>query len=138
MLFVRIVAGVALILGALALGLSFGLPKGEGPGPELFPRILGLTLILAGGWLGIQPGSAELGEESKEKLIGWIRALLFCLLLLLTPLAVPRLGLGTSAALVGGLAAWLHGESWTRILGVAGVLWFLNYLIFIRILGVPG
>lgn len=138
MLWVRVGALLALILGALAIGLSFSLPKGEGPGPELFPRILGLALILAGGWLTFHPGSEEPGKESGERLTGWAQALLLCILFLLTPMAVPRLGLGVSAALVGGLTAWLQGEPWPRILGVAGVLWLLSYLVFTRLLGVPG
>jgi len=137
MLWARIGALLSLILGTLAIGLSFGLPKIEGPGPELFPRILGLTLVLAGGWLAFHSGDEE-AKESGEKLIGWAQALLLSLLFLFAPMTVSQLGLGVSAALAAGFTTWLCGESWLRTLVVAGVLWLFSYLVFTRLLGVPG
>lgn len=129
----RVVALLALGLGALAWVFSFGLPRTEGPGPELFPRILGTVLILGGIGQLLSRGKATQGKPLK----GWLRALLLLLLLLLAPSVVPHLGLATSAALIASLGALLAHEPLSRSLVLAFFTWALVYLVFVHILGVP-
>ncbi|WP_018112296.1 tripartite tricarboxylate transporter TctB family protein [Thermus igniterrae] len=134
MVWERLAALLGLGLGVLAWVLSSGLPKADGPGPELFPRILGTVLVLAGLYLFLAParGPNPAGEGSG----GWKAGLLF-LLFLASPLLVPRLGLAPSAALVAGLATLVYGETWPRALLVALGIWALAYGVFVRLLGVP-
>lgn len=51
MVWEKVVGVLAAGLGVLAWALSAGLPKAEGPGPELFPRVLGTALVLGGLYL---------------------------------------------------------------------------------------
>ncbi|GAB5602200.1 hypothetical protein FJNA_07250 [Thermus sp. FJN-A] len=129
----RVVALLALALGAAALGLSFGLPQAQGPGPELFPRLLGVVLLFAGAGelLLTKPG------KRREGLAGWGQGLVLLLLFLVAPTLVSRLGLAPTAALAAGLGAFLAQESLLRSLLVALFTWFLAYMVFVRLLGVP-
>jgi len=128
----RLVAVLALVLGGLALVLSLSLPKTQGPGPELFPRILGAVLVLAGMRQLFQTGTSRL-QEGLESLPLSLKLFLF---FLAAPLLVPRIGLAPSAALAAGLGAFLAGESLLRSLLVAVFTGLLAYCVFVRLLGV--
>jgi putative tricarboxylic transport membrane protein len=127
----RLTALLALALGLAAWVLSLGLPRSEGPGPELFPRVLGTVLVLGGlALLRQREDPAPLGP-------GWPRVLGLALLFLLAPGLLPRLGLAWAAALLAGTAALLYREPWPRGALVALFTWLLVYWVFVRVLGVP-
>lgn len=132
MIFERINALLALGLGLLAWGLSFGLPRAEGPGPELFPRILGTALILGGLGLLLTPASTHPGP-----LPGWPRAVILLALTLASPLLLTHIGLALTAALLAGVGTLLAQEGVRRALWAALVLYLFVVWVFGRLLGVP-
>lgn len=131
----RLVSLLALGLGILAWILSFDLPRTQGPGPELFPRVLGTVLVLAGLALFLFPSRGASLPAGKEGGSWRVPALL--LLFLATPMLIPRLGLAPSAAVVASLATLVYGETWPRALLVGLGIWALTYLVFVHLLGVP-
>ncbi|GAA5335682.1 MULTISPECIES: tripartite tricarboxylate transporter TctB family protein [Thermus] len=129
----NLVGVLAAGLGTLAWVLSLGLPKAEGPGPELFPRVLGTALVLGGLYL-----LWEKAEGLRIRLEGaWLRVLFLTLLFLLAPALVPRAGIALATAIAAGVGTLLAGEGWYRALLTALGLWLLAYGVFVRLLGVP-
>ncbi|AEV16362.1 hypothetical protein TCCBUS3UF1_13200 [Thermus sp. CCB_US3_UF1] len=129
----RWVGGLAAGLGLLTWSLSFSLPKAEGPGPELFPRVLGTVLVLGGFYMVWARPQAHPRIPKRA----WPRVALFLLLFVLAPLLLPRLGVVSTTALVAGTGAFLAGEGWLKALLVALSLGLLTQWVFVRLLGVP-
>lgn len=131
----RVVALLAVALGALALFLSRSLPQMEGgyPGPALFPSLLGLLLLLSGLGLLWQ------GRRAKGRLQGGEGQVLLALLgLALAPLLLERVGLSLTASLYTVVGTLLLGVRPGGALLTGGVVALLVYLVFQRFLGVQG
>ncbi|APD08333.1 MULTISPECIES: tripartite tricarboxylate transporter TctB family protein [Thermus] len=133
MVWEKVVGVLAAGLGVLAWALSAGLPKAEGPGPELFPRVLGTALVLGGLYL--------LWEKAEGPRIrlgrAWLPVLLLTLFFLLAPTLVSRTGVALATAIAAGVGTLFAGEGWPRALLTALALWLLAYGVFVRLLGVP-
>lgn len=135
MVWERLVGVLAAGLGVLAWVLSLDLPKAQGPGPELFPRILGTALVLGGLYLAWTRSEGPPPSQAAGR--AGVRAALLLLLFLLAPSLLPRLGVAPTTALMAGAGTLLAGEGLARALAAALALGALAYLIFVRLLGVP-
>lgn len=131
----RVVALLAVALGALALFLSRSLPQMEGgyPGPALFPSLLGLMLLLSGLellWQGRRATGRLQGGEG--------RVLLTLLGLALAPFLLEWVGLSLTASIYAVIGTLLLGLRPALALVTGGVVALLVYLVFQRFLGVQG
>ncbi|BCZ87965.1 tripartite tricarboxylate transporter TctB family protein [Thermus thermophilus] len=135
MVWERLVGVLAAGLGVLAWGLSLDLPKAQGPGPELFPRILGTALVLGGLYLAWARSEGPPPSQAAGR--AGVKAALLLLLFLLAPSLLPRLGVAPTTALMAGAGTLLAGEGLARALAAALALGALAYLVFVRLLGVP-
>ncbi|GAA6756847.1 hypothetical protein Thermus77420_23230 [Thermus thalpophilus] len=129
----RLVGVLAAGLGMAAWGLSFGLPRAEGPGPELFPRLLGTALVLAGLYLAWEKPKEAPSSHGRNG----VRVALLLLLFLLAPAMLPRIGVAPTTALMAGTGAFLAGERFVKAMATAAALGLLAYWVFVRLLGVP-
>ncbi len=134
MLWDRILALVSLILGGLSLALSTTFPRGQGPGPELFPSILGMTLVMFSVILLLNPSPDRHEENSK----GWLSLALVLVFFALSPTLVTHLGLAVAAALGAASVSLLLKEPLARLLVTSLIVWLLGQYIFVRWLGIPG
>lgn len=135
MVWERLVGVLAAGLGVLAWVLSLDLPKAQGPGPELFPRILGTALLLGGLYLAWARSEGSPPSQGAGR--AGVKAALLLLLFLLAPSLLPRLGVAPTTALMAGVGTLLAGEGLARALAAALALGALAYLVFVRLLGVP-
>ncbi|WP_024119634.1 tripartite tricarboxylate transporter TctB family protein [Thermus thermophilus] len=135
MVWERLVGVLAAGLGVLAWVLSLDLPKAQGPGPELFPRILGTALVLGGLYLAWARSEGPPPSQAAGR--AGVKAALLLLLFLLAPSLLPHLGVAPTTALMAGTGTLLAGEGLARALAAALALGALAYLVFVRLLGVP-
>lgn len=135
MVWERLVEVLAAGLGVLAWVLSLDLPKAQGPGPELFPRILGTALVLGGLYLAWARSEGPPPSQAARR--AGVKTALLLLLFLLAPSLLPRLGVAPTTALMAGAGTLLAGEGLARALAAALALGALAYLVFVRLLGVP-
>lgn len=132
---------IAVTLGIATWVLSKGLPRPEsGLGPDLFPKVLALVLVMSGGAILLtnlrKPGLlVSINREETSRLL-----IVACLLLglLASPWLLSKLGLVLTATLFTALASLFLGARWTEALLAAAVICVIGYAIFVRLLGVSG
>lgn len=112
-------------------------------GPRFFPVVVGVLLVLVGGWLAVDvlrggTGEPEIDEDvdltrpSDWRTLALLTAAFVLHALLLRPAGWPVAG----AVLFWGTAAALGSRSWLRDGAVSIALGVLVYLLFARGLGV--
>lgn len=144
-----IVAVLVIGLSLIAWVVSAAFPKGDSAlvGPTVFPRILGVILIvssatvLLGSWRSRTPASAspDLTRAASSEVsdrFKLVRVAGLLIALALTPLVLAQFGLlATAVALTVGVC-FLLGAKWFEALIAGGVMLTFVYLIFIQLLKV--
>lgn len=126
LMFFVIGAGFAVFAQQYALGT----PARMGPG--FFPTMLGVLLALLG--LAILLRSfGGVGQVVRVGAVGWRPLLLILLSVLVFALALPRLGMVVSIALLVGISALAaHDFRWKETLVSIVVLLTLSWLVFVE------
>lgn len=154
----RLTGAFVMLLGALAAWGGSRLPPvpGQQIGPEVFPMVVGLGLVICGALIAAGVGH-KFEEEAEADLAkitsefeadiggpletpaGWQRALVLVppLLLLFYYLAVDKLGFLPTAALVVLGASRALGGSWRLAVPMAIVAPIFVALVFVKLLRVP-
>jgi putative tricarboxylic transport membrane protein len=141
-----IVAALVIGLSVLAWVVSASFPKGESAivGPALFPRVLGVILIVSSlvvlfnSWrspLSVMTSSAT----GSGKDFAWSKlARAFALLaaFALTPLLLAQFGLLITAVVLTVGVCFLLGAKWHEVLIAGAVMLVFVYLVFILLLKV--
>jgi len=126
LMFLVIGAGFALFAQQYALGT----PARMGPG--FFPTMLGVLLALLGLAILLR-AFAGIGEVVRVGAVRWRPLMLILLAVLVFALALPRLGMVISIALLVGIAALAaHDFRWKETLVSIVVLLTLSWLVFVK------
>jgi putative tricarboxylic transport membrane protein len=153
----RLTGTFMIVLGALAAWAGSRLPPvpGQQIGPEVFPVVVGLGLVLCGvlivagvGHKFEEEAEADLAKITSEfeadigapiEPTGWRRALVLVppLLLLFYYLAVERLGFLPTAGLIVLAASRALGGSWRIAVPMALAAPLFVNLVFVKLLRVP-
>lgn len=124
-----VVTGVAFAWGSTAY--EFG--NAANPGPGYFPFGLGVILALLGGLVLFKAMSVETADGEPIGAIGWRPLLVVVGAILLFALALPRLGLPLSVALVSFLVGFASNESRPlELLALSAGLAVFCALVFIQ------
>lgn len=124
-----VVTGVAFAWGATAY--EFG--SAANPGPGYFPFGLGVILALLGGLVLFKAMSVETADGEPIGSIGWRPLLVVVGAILLFALALPRLGLPLSVALVSFGVGFASNESRPlELLALSAGLAVFCALVFIQ------
>lgn len=128
-------AGVMfLVIGAAFAGFAqqyaLGTPARMGPG--FFPTMLGVLLALLGAAIVLRSFAGN-GAPQRVAPVRWRPLGLILISVLLFALALPRLGLIVSIALLVGISALAaHDFSWKETLASIVVLLVLSWLVFVE------
>jgi putative tricarboxylic transport membrane protein len=149
---------VAIIVIGLSVGawvVSAGFPKGDNSliGPALFPRVLGVILIvsslivLIGSWRpqtvltqsapdSSQTDSSQTDSSQNHDRFKLLRVACLLIAVAFTPLMLGQFGLLITAVVLTVGVCFLLGAKWSEALIAGGVMLVFVYLIFIQLLRV--
>lgn len=132
----------AVLLCLLGIGIwwqsgSFPSLEEGYPGPSLFPRMIAIGLVLAGGWIGLlavrkaDQGSKGMAQQSSLMKFGG-----GVLLVGLYPVLQPLIGFMASLGLIClGVALLLGIKPWIAVVSATGTVLFI-FVTFEMLLGV--
>ncbi|GAA4323331.1 hypothetical protein GCM10023144_04100 [Pigmentiphaga soli] len=132
------VALMALSLAIVCSAVQFGVYSDIGPGPGLFPMVLGALLcLLTVAWLTL-PQSGDEGEAEPAPAGGPARAAAVAAIVLFAIVAMPLLGFALTAFAVAaaGMRA-VGGQGWRATLAVAAAAGAGSAYLFQKLLEVP-
>jgi hypothetical protein len=120
---------IGIAFAAFAQAYALGTPARMGPG--FFPTMLGVLLALLGGAIVVR--SIATVEDKRVERVRWRPLALILLSVLVFALALPRLGVIVSIALLVGISS-LAAEDfrWKETIASIVVLIALSWLVFVK------